>query len=100
MNIANATVRSLLTQILIVHLLRTAKLPLFQSRPARVLVATTVVIMIIGFFLPYITPLHYALGFTKPANSYVGFLAAELALYCIEVQLVKMLYIMIFKVWL
>jgi Mg2+-importing ATPase len=56
--------------------------------------------MLIGFVLPWIPGVERALTFTQPAPSYVGFLAAELVLYCIEVQIVKMIYIRIFKTWL
>ena len=94
------TRRSLPTQTLIVHLLRTAKIPLLQSRAARPLVLTTVVIMIIGFAIPYIPHARHALGLVRPAESFIGFLAVDLLLYCPEVQLVKMLYIRLFKVWL
>ena len=90
----------LLTQTIIVHLLRTAKIPVFQSRAAKVLVATTVTIMLIGFLFPYIPPFAHALQLIRPTNSFIGFLAAELVLYCVEVQLVKMLYIKFTGVWL
>lgn len=90
----------LLTQTLIVHLLRTAKVPVFQSRAAKVLVVTTVTIMLVGFLLPYIPPFAHALQLVKPANSFIGFLVAELVLYCVEVQLVKMLYIKCTGIWL
>ena len=90
----------LLTQTLIVHLLRTAKIPGFQSRAARVLVASTVTIMTVGFAIPYIPPFANALQMVRPENSFIGFLAMELVFYCFEVQLVKMLYIKCFKKWL
>ncbi|KAL1998886.1 hypothetical protein VTN02DRAFT_5423 [Thermoascus thermophilus] len=90
----------LLTQTIIVHLLRTAKIPILQSRAARVLVASTCTITAVGFVLPYIPSLSHALGFVRPANSFLGFLAAELALYGLEVQVLKMVYVRIFKVWL
>lgn len=90
----------LLTQTLIVHLLRTAKIPGFQSRATRILVASTVTIMILGFSIPFIPPLANALQLVRPKNSFVGFLAAELVLYCLEVQVVKMLYIRAFGRWL
>jgi len=92
--------RSLLTQTLIVHLLRTARIPLVQSRAAHVLVFTTIAIMIIGFLIPYIPPFQHSLALVRPANSFVGFLVVELVLYCIEVQLVKMVYIRLFNTWL
>ncbi|KID84214.1 magnesium-translocating P-type ATPase family protein [Metarhizium guizhouense ARSEF 977] len=92
--------QGLLTQTLIVHLLRTAKIPFIQSRAAKPLALSTTAIMIIGFVLPWIPPVQRGLSFEQPAPSYVGFLVAELLLYCIEVQIVKMIYIKIFKTWL
>lgn len=62
---------------------------------------STVAVMAVGFVLPWILPFQSALlPFVQPAPSFIGFLAAELLVYCIEVQLVKMLYIRIFGVWL
>lgn len=90
----------LLTQTLIVHLLRTEKIPFIQSRAAPVVVFSTVGIMIIGFILPWIPAFRPAFSFVQPAPSFVGFLAAELLLYCVEVQLVKVAYIRIFGSWL
>ncbi|OAA36069.1 magnesium-translocating P-type ATPase family protein [Metarhizium rileyi] len=92
--------QGLLTQTLIVHLLRTAKVPFIQSRAAKPLALSTGAIMIIGFVLPWIPPIQRGLSFVQPAPTYVGFLVAELLLYCIEVQIVKMIYIKIFKTWL
>lgn len=90
----------LLTQTLIVHLLRTPKIPGFQSRAARVLVASTVATMGVGLLLPYIPPIRNVLLMATPAPSFIGFLAAELVLYCVEVQLVKMGYVWLFGKWL
>ncbi|KAG5915785.1 hypothetical protein E4U42_007910 [Claviceps africana] len=92
--------QGLLTQTLIVHLLRTAKLPFVQSRAALSLSLSTGAIMVIGFVMTWIPPIQHGLSFAQPAPSYVGFLIAELLLYCIEVQIVKMIYIKIFKTWL
>ena len=90
----------LLTQTLIVHMLRTAKVPFFQSWAARPLIFTTSTIMVIGLVLPYLKPIAKLLGLVWPANSFLGFLAVELLIYCLEVQFVKVVYIKIFKVWL
>ncbi|KAF4333906.1 magnesium-translocating P-type ATPase [Fusarium beomiforme] len=90
----------LLTQTLIVHLLRTAKVPFIQSRAAPILVFSTASIMAIGFVLPWIPAFRPAFSFAQPAPTFVGFLAAELLLYAVEVQIVKIIYIKIFGVWL
>lgn len=92
--------QGLLTQTLIVHLLRTAKIPFVQSRSTKPLAFSTAAIMAIGFAIPWIPPFRSALGMGMPAPSYVGFLVAELLLYCVEVQIVKMIYIRLFNAWL
>jgi Mg2+-importing ATPase len=52
-------VESLLTQTLIVHIIRTNKIPFFQSRPSFALIASTLAIMATGCFLPYSPIAHY-----------------------------------------
>lgn len=94
------TCNSLLTQTLIVHLLRTAKFPIIQSRAAPILVFSTASIMAIGFVLPWIPAFRPAFSFAQPAPTFVGFLAAELLLYAVEVQVVKIIYIKVFGTWL
>jgi Mg2+-importing ATPase len=90
----------LLTQTMIVHLLRTAKIPFFRSRATMPLVVSTTAMMGVGLALPYIPHLRDALGMATPSPTFIGFLAAELVLYCVEVQLVKMAYIRLFGRWL
>lgn len=90
----------LLTQTIIVHLLRTAKVPVLQSRAAPPLVVSTTAIAVIGIVLPYLPGLSEALGFVRPADSFLGFLAAEIVLYCVLVQGVKMVYKKLFHKWL
>jgi P-type Mg2+ transporter len=92
--------QGLLTQTLIVHLLRTAKIPILQSRAAKVLVVSTVSIIGVGIAIPYIRPIADALELVRPQTSFFGFLAAELMLYCLEVQMVKVVYKRIFGKWL
>ncbi|MGB9429097.1 MAG: magnesium-translocating P-type ATPase [Gammaproteobacteria bacterium] len=46
-------VESILTQTLIVHVIRTAKVPFIQSRPSLALLGTTALICIIGVWLPF-----------------------------------------------
>lgn len=90
----------LLTQTLIVHLLRTAKIPGFQSRAAPVLVFSTLCVMAVGLLIPFVPPFANALKLVRPRSSFIGFLALELLFYCVEVQLVKTLYIKLWKRWL
>ena len=54
---------SLLTQTLIIHIIRTNKIPFLQSRPSWPLMVMSVCIMAIGIAIPF-TPLGAYLGFT------------------------------------
>lgn len=92
--------QGLLTQTLIVHLLRTAKLPFVQSRSTMPLALSTAAIMTVGFRIPWVPPFRAALSFAQPAPSFVAFLVAELVVYCVEVQLVKVVYVCILNTWL
>jgi len=85
-------VESLLTQILIVHMLRTPRLPFLQSRAAAPLMAMTLAIMAVGLWLPF-SPLadYFKLQALPPA--YYGWLAAILVGYCVLATLMKRLYI-------
>lgn len=57
-------VESILTQTLIVHVIRTRKIPFLQAWPSKSLLATTTIIMGIGIFLPF-SPLAHYLEFVK-----------------------------------
>ena len=48
-------VESLLTQTLIIHIIRTAQIPFIQSRASRTLIASSVLICLLGISLPYTT---------------------------------------------
>ena len=52
-------IEGLLTQTLIVHMIRTPKIPFLQSRPAAPLMVMTLAIMAIGIFLPMGPLAHY-----------------------------------------
>ena len=81
-------VESLLTQTLIIHIIRTSKVPFLESRASAALIGTTVVISLFGVMLPY-APLGSALGFTPLPPLYWVALAAIMAGYLGTAQLVK-----------
>jgi Mg2+-importing ATPase len=85
-------VESLMTQTLIIHVIRTDKLPFIQSRASWPLTVMTVLIMAVGVWLPF-SPLASVLGFTPLPRLYWPFLIATLACYVVLTQLVKMLLI-------
>jgi P-type Mg2+ transporter len=81
-------VESLLTQTLIIHIIRTAKIPFIESRASPALITATIVISIVGMALPF-TWLGSALGFTPLPWSYWPLLACILVAYAVLAQLVK-----------
>ncbi|HUO50877.1 MAG TPA: magnesium-translocating P-type ATPase [Gemmatimonadaceae bacterium] len=81
-------VESIMTQTLIIHVIRTNKIPFLQSRASPALMATTALVMLAGALLPY-SPAAPALGLVALPAAYWGFLAATLAAYLVLTQLVK-----------
>jgi Mg2+-importing ATPase len=82
-------VESLMTQTLIVHVIRTNQIPFIQSRASWQLTMTTFVIMGIGALLPY-SPLAQYLGFVPLPWQYWPILAVTLVCYVGLTQLIKM----------
>ncbi len=82
-------VESIMTQTLIIHVIRTSQLPFIQSRASWQLTITTLVIMGIGAYLPF-SPLSHYLGFTPLPWQFWPFLAVTLVCYVGLTQLIKM----------
>jgi P-type Mg2+ transporter len=82
----------LLTQTLVVHMVRTPKLPFIQSRAATPLLAMTAVVMAIGLWLPQ-SPLAGYFKLQALPAAYYGWLFAILLGYCLLTSLMKRLYI-------
>jgi Mg2+-importing ATPase len=90
-------VESLITQTLVVHVIRTNKIPFIQGRASWQLTMTTAAIMAMAVWLPY-SPLAPALGFTALPPLYWPILFATLLYYVVLTQVVKMW--LIRKAWL
>jgi Mg2+-importing ATPase len=75
-------VESLLTQTLIVHIIRTKRLPFIQSRASLSMTLTTLSVMAVGAWLPY-SPFAVTFGFVPLPLSYWGWIAAFLLTYSI-----------------
>jgi Mg2+-importing ATPase len=82
-------VESLLTQTLIIHVIRTNKIPLLQSRSSWPVLVMSVVIMAIGIAIPF-SPVGPYLGFSKLPMLYWPLLAATLLCYVLLTQVAKM----------
>lgn len=76
-------IESLLTQTLVVHVIRTNQVPFLQSRPSVFLVLTTFIAMAVGVWLPY-SPLAGFFGFIPLSLIFwlwiIGFMAAYVVL--------------------
>ncbi|MEP7097218.1 MAG: magnesium-translocating P-type ATPase [Dokdonella sp.] len=82
-------VESLLSQTLIVHVIRTGKIPFFESRASLPLTLTGLAICAIGAFLPY-SPLAQKFGFVPLPGMYWLYLTAIIGAYLLLTQFVKM----------
>jgi P-type Mg2+ transporter len=81
-------VESLMTQTLIIHIIRTNRVPFLQSRASPLLMMTTVLIMGVGMYLPF-SSLAHPLGFAPLPRLYWPLLALTLAGYLLLTQGVK-----------
>ncbi len=83
-------VESLLTQTLIIHIIRTNRIPFIQSRASWPVITMSIIVMILGMWLPF-SPIGGWLGFTNDVPSlYWPLLVLTLACYVFLTQGVKM----------
>ncbi len=84
-------IEGLMTQTLVVHMIRTQKIPFIQSKPGIPLLLTTGLIMAVGIAIPMGPIAHYFKMQALPI-SYFPILAALLAGYMVLTQLMKNFY--------
>ena len=84
-------VEGLMTQTLVVHMIRTRKIPFIQSRPGNALLAMTIAIMAAGIFLP-MGPLASYFKMVPLPLTYFPILGAILIGYIVLTQLMKNFY--------
>jgi len=81
-------VESLLTQTLIVHIIRTDRIPFIQSRASTSMLGTTLFIMLAAVALPY-SPLGPLFGLVPLPLAYWGWIAAFLLAYSAITSIAK-----------
>lgn len=81
-------VESIFTQTLIIHIIRTNRIPFIESRASWQLIATSLIIVAVGAWLT-VSPLADTLGFVALPPLYWLLLAIMLLCYMILTQLVK-----------
>ncbi|NCY02736.1 MAG: magnesium-translocating P-type ATPase, partial [Planctomycetia bacterium] len=81
-------VESLLTQTLVIHVIRTDRIPFLQSRASRSLSATTAAVMLVGAWLPG-SPLGPLFGFVPLPAAWWPLLVATMLAYLAVTHAVK-----------
>ncbi len=81
-------VESLSTQVLVIFVIRTRRVPFFRSRPSRPLLVASLATVAIGAVLP-ISPLAHVLGFTRLSPLFYLALVAMVSAYLTLAELVK-----------
>lgn len=83
---------SLFTQTIVVHVIRTNKIPFIQSRANKPLMITSLLIVAFGAFLVN-SPIASTFGFTKLPSLYYVLLVVTLFCYVLLTQIIKVRYI-------
>lgn len=91
-------IEGLLSQTLVVHMLRTQKIPFIQSTAAFPVIVMTFFIMMVGIYIPF-SPFGHLIGFDPLPWSYFPWLVGILLSYCCVAQLMKRIYIKRFGQW-
>jgi Mg2+-importing ATPase len=92
-------IEGLLSQTLIIHMIRTAKVPFFQSTAAAPLLALMLCVMAVGIAVPF-SPVGATVGMVAVPAAFFPWLAGTLLGYCLLTQFVKRWYIHRFDNWL
>jgi P-type Mg2+ transporter len=92
-------IESLLTQTLVVHMIRTRKIPFLQSVAAAPVLGLTTAIIVIGMIIPF-TAVGTKIGMVHLPGEYFGWLAATVITYCALTQVAKLVYIRRYGHWL
>lgn len=89
---------SLLTQTLVIFVIRTVKTPFWKSAPSRSLLISSGIVLAVALFLT-LSPIRASFGFGSLNPQYFGFLAVVTVIYMILADKLKSHFIKKFKVW-
>jgi len=81
-------VHSLVSQTIIVHIIRTNKIPFIQSRASWTMIIASIIIIMTGLYLPF-SPLASTLGMVALPAQYFSFLFVVIVAYAFVTQIVK-----------
>ena len=83
---------SLATQTLVIHVIRTSKVPFLESKPSALLLVGSLFIVMLGLLIT-MSPLATYFGFTTPTPQYLLIITVIVVVYLVLVQLLKMWFI-------
>ena len=92
-------IEGLLSQTLIVHMIRTRKIPFLQSVAAAPVLGLTLAIIVIGMLIPF-SALGAKIGMAPLPLVYFAWLALTLVSYSVLTQLMKLIYMRRYGRWL
>jgi P-type Mg2+ transporter len=81
-------IESLCTQTLVIHMIRTGKIPFIESKPSKFLIFTSIFIIALGIIIPF-SPLAKPFGFVKLPAAFFIVLFFIVAIYLFIVQVIK-----------
>lgn len=91
-------IEGLLSQTLVVHMLRTQKIPFIQSTATLPVLLATSLVCVLGIWLPF-SPIGAMVGLTPLPMAYFPWLVGTLIAYCIVAQGMKAFYVRRFGQW-
>lgn len=86
------------SQILIIHMIRTVKIPFVQSIPSFPLVISTAIVVVVSIIIGF-TDIAIGLDMARLPLSYGFWLVLLIVGYCMATQIIKKLYVKHFKEW-
>ena len=92
-------IEGLLSQTLVIHMIRTSKIPFFESLASPTLILVTFSVMFMGLLIPF-SFFGEAINIMPLPWEYFKWLALTLLCYCLTIQLVKKWYLKKFGTWL
>lgn len=92
-------IEGLLSQTLIVHMIRTRRIPFLQSVASAPVLGLTIAIIVVGMLIPF-SAIGAKIGMQPLPPMYFAWLALTLVSYCVLTQLMKVIYIRRYGRWL
>ncbi|WP_311866826.1 magnesium-translocating P-type ATPase [Vagococcus carniphilus] len=89
----------LISQTLVVYMVRTEKIPFIQSKASAPMVLMSLIAVLVGITIVLVEPLRNAFDFTALPSNYWVWLIGIITIYMVLVQFVKVRYIKKYNEW-